>query len=118
MPILAYALPSSVTHVELTWQAPTTYTDGSAVQAGDIAGYYVYWRTPTGTYNDADKIAVSSTSLPSTSLPALNGRYVFAVTAHDINNVESGFSGEVEAVGNNGQWSPKTLGDPNGLRWK
>lgn len=78
----------------LTWDAPTTNTDGTPIT--DLAGYKIYWSINTGSYSDTVSKDVGNVS----SYDALNlitplkGYYCFVVTAYDTSNNESEFSNE------------------------
>ena len=74
----------------LSWDAPTTNTDGTELT--DLAGYKVYYGTSPGTYDsiiDAEDV----TTYTITDLSAAT--YYFAVTAYDEIGNESGYSNEV-----------------------
>lgn len=63
---LAVLQPAEATgqNAAVSWVAPTAYTDGSVVHAGDIASYIVTWTGPTA--------ALSGTvTVPSTQLSTL-----------------------------------------------
>ena len=64
----------------------------------DLAGYYLYWRTPTGTFSDVNRVAVAKATAPTFDLLTLNlpsGTYVIAVSAYDSSGNESALSNEV-----------------------
>jgi len=70
----------------------------------DLAGYNLYWRIPTGSFNDTNKVQVLPTDkvgthpAPSFNLSILNlpvGNYFIAVSAYDTVGNESGVSIEV-----------------------
>lgn len=73
---------------KVSWIAPTTNTDGSAIAAGEITGYNVGIRPATGsagTYNTL--IPVSGAATLSVALPALTaGSYQVAVQVVGPNN--------------------------------
>ena len=82
----------------LSWTAPTTRTDGSALT--NLAGYHLYYGTTPGSYPNV--ITVANPGLATyvvSNLPA--GTYYFVATAFDANGVESAYS-------NTGS---KTIGD-------
>ena len=82
-----FALPSDFYAI---W-APNTESD--------IAGYFLYWRNPTGTFNDTDKVQIDH---PTTEvhLTGLVGRGdIIAVTAFDTSGNESDFSEELPFTG-------------------
>ena len=64
----------------------------------DLAGYYLYWRTPTGAFSDAARRGVGLSPAPTFNLTILAlapGVYVIAVSAYDLDANESGMSNEV-----------------------
>ena len=76
---------------DLSWDTPTTRTDGSGLPANEVAGYRIW----LGTSRDdlhlvADINDGLTTRYTVTDLSA--GTYYFAVTVYDIDNIESGFS--------------------------
>jgi len=81
----------------LSWNAPTTNTDGSALT--DLAGYKVYYGTVSGTYAGSINMAgKNSTSLSVATLAStvpVRGTYYIAVTAYDTSGFESNYSNEV-----------------------
>ena len=48
--------------VDLAWNAPT--------EGGPVEGYYLYWKTSSGSYSDANRIAAGCTKaeVPTTSM--------------------------------------------------
>jgi trimeric autotransporter adhesin len=80
----------------LTWDAPATYTDGSAVNpATDITSYKIYYGTSSGVYSQSITVANPGTSTVSQPLHLACGSYYFVVTAIDTDNNESDHSDEV-----------------------
>jgi hypothetical protein len=88
----------------LSWEAPTKYSDGTLLPAGDLKGYKVYYSAWPGAYYAASYYFVPS---PNSSVTiedltrALNltaGTYYFAVSAVDSTDVESDLSNEVSKV--------------------
>ncbi len=79
----------------LTWDAPSSYTDGSPLT--DLAGYKIYYGTAHGNYTSSINVG-NTTSISvadlSSSVPA-SGLYYLAVTAYDTAGNESTFSNEV-----------------------
>jgi len=78
--------------VTLSWVAPTQNSDGSPLM--DLAGYKIYYRKNSGSYNQAvrlDNPSVSTYVVDQLS-PAT---YYFAATALNTSGVESSFSAEV-----------------------
>lgn len=64
----------------------------------DLTGYYLYWRTPTGTFSDTNRVVVLKSTNPQYNLLLLNlssGLYVIAVSAYNTAGNESALSAEV-----------------------
>lgn len=79
----------------LTWDAPTSNTDGSP--ATDVAGYKIYYGTVSGTYTASIDVG-NSTSIQMATLSAsvpVPGLYYIAVTAYDTAGNESVYSNEI-----------------------
>lgn len=84
----------------LSWDAPTTNTDGTLLT--DLSGYKLYFGTSSGQYSQIIDVGLAN---PDSS--SINGRqftvfglepgkiYFFVVTAYDTTGNESGFSNEV-----------------------
>ena len=79
----------------LMWDTVTTNTDGSLVD--DLMGYRVYWRLPSGQYEDFFSTKVGNVTTVSIREVAgsLKGSYCFVVTAMNNSNTESDFSNEI-----------------------
>lgn len=78
--------------VTLSWQAPTTNADGSALV--DLKGYKVHYGSESKTYSDT--IQVSNPGITTYMVENLKaGQYYFAVTAYNSAGQESSLSGEV-----------------------
>ncbi len=78
-----------VTVASLSWDAPTTNSDGSALT--NLSGYRVYYGSSSGKYTsviDVGKVTSYVISNLST------GTYFFVVTAYDTADYESGYSNE------------------------
>ena len=75
--------------VELSWNAPTTNTDGTPLT--DLAGYKIHYGTEHGAYTAT--FAIGKVTTYTFALPA--GTYYFAVTSHDTLGSESALSNEV-----------------------
>ncbi len=84
---------SSSESVTLTWDAPTTNTDGTPLT--DLAGYIVYYGTPSNNYTNSVNIGNSTGAVISNLSP---GTWYFAVTAYDTSGNESSFSNEVSTT--------------------
>jgi len=77
--------------VNLAWDAPQLYTDGTP--AGAVAGYRVYSGTSSSSYSDSEEIP-SQTSATLTGLPDAATLF-FSVTALATNGTESALSDEL-----------------------
>ena len=80
---------------QLTWDAPSSNTDGSPV--ADLAGYKLYYGTASGNYTASIDVG-NVTSIPVTTLSSsvpVPGLYFIAVTAYDITGHESVYSDEI-----------------------
>lgn len=74
----------------LTWDAPSTNTDGSVLT--DLSGYKVYYGTASRNYNQQ----VNAGNVTSKTLTLADGAtYYFSVVAYDTSGNESNFSNEV-----------------------
>ncbi len=84
----------------LSWNVPTTNTDGSPLT--DLAGYKVYYGTVSGAYTqNIDVGNVTTYTVPNLTD---GGAYYFAVTAYDTASIESGYSNEVsKTIGTSSQ---------------
>src|SRR3990170_7319584 len=90
----AFCLGPKVVKHTATWDANTE---------SDLAGYYLYWRTPTGTFSDINRVTVIKTASPSFDLLTLGlpaGTYVIAVSAYNTAGNEGGLSNEATYDGN------------------
>ncbi|HJR71886.1 MAG TPA: putative Ig domain-containing protein [Gammaproteobacteria bacterium] len=72
----------------LSWNAPTTNTDGSPLS--DLAGYKVYWGTAQGSYSNSQTVNVGIQTYVVDSLTPAT--WYFVVTARDSDGNESGYS--------------------------
>ncbi|MEF9427327.1 MAG: fibronectin type III domain-containing protein [Candidatus Mariimomonas ferrooxydans] len=83
---------NSISAVALTWEAPTTNSDGTPLT--DLAGYKIYYRTSSGSYGTP--INVSDENATNYTVDSLSsGTWCFAVTAYDTSLNESDYSNEV-----------------------
>ena len=104
--IVSIAVAGTVT---LTWDAPTTYTDGSQIALDQLGAYKVYYGHASHTYTS--NVSVPNPMTPTvtyvlSSLPT--GTYFFAVAATDIYGNESDPSNEVSKFVSAGPPSPPT----------
>ena len=92
--LIVMSVQLQAAQVQLTWTAPTTNADGTALT--DLAGYRVYYGQTSG--NLTQNVAVGNqTTYP---LSGLNGGqlYYFAVTAYDTSGNQSARSNEASAT--------------------
>lgn len=64
----------------------------------DLTGYYLYWRTSTGVFSDANRVVIPQSATPTYELMTLNlpsGVYIIAVSAYNTAGNESALSTEV-----------------------
>jgi len=59
----------------------------------DLAGYYLYWKVPSGEFTNADRIDCGINT--EQSLGSVPSNTILAVTAYDTSGNEGGFSSEV-----------------------
>lgn len=77
----------------LSWDAPTTNTDGTALT--DLKGYKLYYGSASGSYGASIDVR-NVTSYTINNLAP--GTYYFAVTAYNTAGTESGYSNEAGKV--------------------
>jgi hypothetical protein len=75
----------------VTWVAPTTREDGTAMSLSEIASYKIYYGNAPGTYTTYITVPGSLTTAQIT-LGA--GSWYFAATTVDTSGLESAYSGE------------------------
>jgi len=75
----------------LSWNAPTTNTDGTPLT--DLAGYKLYYGTKPGQYDQVLTVGSFTTAEIDGLYPGTT--YYLAVTAYDIFGNESDFSNEI-----------------------
>jgi trimeric autotransporter adhesin len=79
----------------LTWDAPTTNTDGSALNpATDLSLYKIYYGTASQTYTQVVNVTNPGTTTVSTTLNLSPGTYYFVVTTVNTSGQESSYSNE------------------------
>ena len=92
------ALAATTQTATLSWSAPTTRVDGTALQSSEIASYNVYYSVGSQPTTASTKARVDSGSATGTTVtlnldPSPSPQTVyFAVTAVDTNGVESALS--------------------------
>ena len=97
---------TSSTSITLTWTAPTEYTDGQSLAAGDIVGYDVYRSdSATGTRTKVGT-DVTGTSFTDTNVPT-GATFYYWVKAKHRGGLESDFS--ASATGTTGAAGINTL---------
>lgn len=96
-PVLLTAAKTSVASGASAGDGSVTVTWGSAKRAG---GYYVYWSTTSGSYNDTDRKLVYGRAATSTAITGLENytQYYFVVKAIGDGTVLSSASNEVTAT--------------------
>ena len=80
--------PASAVTVTLSWNAPTTYTNGAPLT--NLAGYKIHYGTASHSYTAT--FAIGNVTNYAFALPA--GTYYFVVSAFDTIGAESGLSNE------------------------
>ncbi len=90
--ILAFSGITWGADVTLSWDAPTTNADGTALT--DLAGYKIYVGKSPGIYDKATAIDVGNV-LTKTLTNFCEGIYYFVATAYDTSGNESVYSNEV-----------------------
>lgn len=81
----------------LSWNAPTTRTDGTALSMSEIGGYTVRYGSSAGNYTNTVTISDAYT-MNYTFASLTQGTYYFVVTAFDKQGQSSGNSSSVSAV--------------------
>ncbi|MBI5548773.1 MAG: fibronectin type III domain-containing protein [Deltaproteobacteria bacterium] len=76
----------------LSWDAPTTFTDGSALT--DLSGYRVYYGTAPGSSSATVNVSSPTVTYTISNLPG-GATYYFSVTALSASGGESAHSAEV-----------------------
>lgn len=64
----------------------------------DLNGYYLYWRTSTGTFSDTNRIACAKTATSQVLTGTVPNNVILALTAFDVAGNESAFSAEIPFV--------------------
>lgn len=78
--------------VTLSWEAPTTNSDGSPLT--DLGGYKLYCGQSSGTYGTVKDVGNILAYPISNDLP-IDGTYYCSATAYDTSGNESPYSNEV-----------------------
>lgn len=91
-----FALPAAQ-KTKLTWDPPTTNSDGSPLT--DLAGYKIYWKSSvSGAYTDVQSKDVGNVT--TVTIQSVTGSstavYYFVATSYNTNGTESKFSNEVD----------------------
>jgi hypothetical protein len=79
--------PQGIGTADLSWMAPSTNEDGSALM---LASFNIYWGTSSGNLQKIASVSASQTAYTATGLSA--GTHYFAVTAVSDTGAESTFS--------------------------
>jgi hypothetical protein len=95
----------SLRSVTLSWDAPTTNTDGTPLT--DIAGYKVYYGTEYGNYTQNIDVGNVTTYKVANLTEGLT--YYFAVTAYDTSANESTYSNDVSTSAPSTDTSPPAI---------
>lgn len=79
--------------IHITWVAPTTRADGSALPISALTGYRLFYTRDGSSSSEDTVVSINGGTTTSTqlSLPSA-GTYAFSITAIDSNNVESALS--------------------------
>ena len=85
MEVDLYALPGVKQH-QVTWTANTET---------DLNGYYLYWRTSTGTFSDTNRVQCAKTATSQLLTGIVPNNTILALTAFDVAGNESAFSATV-----------------------
>src|SRR3990170_1669525 len=88
---LGITTPAHAGEAVLTWDPPTTNTDGTPLT--DLAGYKIHYGTTSGNYTTV--IDVGNVTTYTVTNLTNNVTYYFATTAYDSSGNESGYSNEV-----------------------
>ena len=113
--LLALLMLPAVAHARtatITWEPPTTRTDGSALAPTEIDGYVFSCRTGEGEHDDL--LIIPNGETPSatalyTDLFTSYGEYLCAMRTVDTQGLESPLSNEVVVTHFAGPESPKNL---------
>ncbi len=85
--------PSTARSVTLSWTIPTTRADGSALAASAIAGYRLFYTRDDSAPSEDTLVTISGGTTTNTRVSLTSaGTYTFAITAVDLNGVESALS--------------------------
>ena len=76
----------------VTWNAPTSRSDGTELSATSIGGYRVHYGTGSRDYSSTIDVGMADRATISNLDPGRT--YYFAVTAYDLSDRESEFSEE------------------------
>lgn len=89
---------SNTATISLSWNAPTTRADNTALTANEIGGYEIYYYLDGTPIGDGEVATVNDGSTNYTT-PALSaGTYHFAIATYDTNMVYSDLSTPVSAT--------------------
>jgi len=88
-----YIVSGYNTELSLSWQAPVSRSDGSAISPGEIRSYRIYFGLNSGEYVSVYEITDGSTQVILQGVPP--GDYFVVVTAVDGQGRESAYSEEI-----------------------
>jgi len=86
--------PEPAGTIDLAWDAPTTDADGNPLT--DLAGYWIYYGTSSGTY--PDRVYVGNVTTYTLTGLTPGQTYYIAATAIDTSNNESSYSNEISGT--------------------
>ncbi len=88
---LTVPAPTITGSAELSWRAPTQYTDGSTLPSEQISAYRIYHGSSAGDLDRVAEVDGNTSLFTLTNLVA--GTHYFAVTTVSVAGIESTFSG-------------------------
>jgi len=80
----------------ISWQAPTTRADGTALNAADIAGYELFYSEDGTTMSKLTSLAAGELSVQVDDLAA--GTHYFALATKDVNGMQSALSSTISVT--------------------
>ncbi len=89
-----YTAPLFAGDATLSWEPPTTNSDGTPLT--DLAGFIIYYGTATGVYSNSTNVGNVTTYQVGNLTEGFT--YYFAITAYDTSRNESEYSNEVNAT--------------------
>lgn len=80
----------------ISWQAPTTRADGSALTAADIAGYELFYSEDGSSMSKLTSLSAGELSVQVDDLAA--GTHYFALATKDVNGMQSALSSTISVT--------------------